>query len=199
MKKRLALIGIHTIGELAKSSIHAIHKEFGINGVMLRKFARGEDTSIISMGKERRIEKSFNHHHTLTDPIYKIEDVTNEIRRIGEYLCRKMRYKNLAGKHFFLTLKFDDLGFVSEDVKISYPTNDERDIFEAAMFMYRRLPEPNVSRKVRMFGMTVFDLNPVTGYNLDLFSKQPLIPYKEIDYLKEKYGERNIRIGLNRS
>lgn len=199
IEKRLALIGIHTIGELAKSSIHAIHKEFGINGVMLRKFARGEDTSIISMGKERRIEKSFNHHHTLTDPIYKIEDVTNEIRRIGEYLCRKMRYKNLAGKHFFLTLKFDDLGFVSEDVKISYPTNDERDIFEAAMFMYRRLPEPNVSRKVRMFGMTVFDLNPVTGYNLDLFSKQPLIPYKEIDYLKEKYGERNIRIGLNRS
>lgn len=109
IEKRLALIGIHTIGELAKSSIHAVHKEFGINGVMLRKFARGEDTSIISMGKEKRIEKSFNHHHTLTDPIYKIEDVTNEIRRIGEYLCRKMRYKNLAGRHFFLTLRFDDL------------------------------------------------------------------------------------------
>lgn len=84
-------------------------------------------------------------------------------------------------------------------MKISYPTNDERDIFEAAMFMYKRLPEPDISRKVRMFGMTVFDLNPVTGYNLDLFSKQPLIPYKEIDYLKEKYGERIIRIGLNRS
>jgi DNA polymerase IV len=198
IEKRLAMLGIFTIGDLANSNFHAVHKEFGINGVILRKIARGEDTSIIASGKQQRAEKSFNHHHTLTEPIYKIEDVTNEIRRIGEYMCRKMRFKNLTGKHLFLTLRFDDLGFVTEDIKLFNPTNDERDIFEAAMYLYKRFPEPGPFHKVRMFGMTVFDLHLVTGYNLDLFRKQPILPYKEIDYLKEKYGENIIRVGLNR-
>lgn len=198
IEKRLAMLGIFTIGDLANCNFHAVHKEFGINGVILRKIARGEDTRIIATGKQKRIEKSFNHHHTLTEPIYKSEDVTDEIRRIGEYMCRKMRFKNLAGKHLFLTLRFDDLGFISEDIKLFSPTNDERDIFEAAMYLYKRFPEPEPFHKVRMFGMTIFDLHPITGYNLDLFRKQPILPYKELDYLKEKYGENIIRVGLTR-
>ena len=198
IERRLASIGIFTIGDLANCNFHAVHKELGINGVILRKIARGEDTSVITAGKPKRVEKSFNHHHTLTEPIYKNEDITNEIRRIGEYMCRKMRYKNLAGKHLFLTLRYDDLSFVSEDIKLFSPTNDERDIFEAAMYLYKKFPEPDAFHRVRMFGMTIFHLNPVTGYNLDLFRQQPILPYKEIDHLKEKYGENIIRVGLNR-
>ena len=66
------------------------------------------------------------------------------------------------------------------------------------MHLYKRFPEPEPFHKVRMFGMTIFDLHPVTGYNLDLFRKQPILPYKELDYLKEKYGENIIRVGLTR-
>jgi nucleotidyltransferase/DNA polymerase involved in DNA repair len=188
-------MGIYTIGELAESSIHAIHKEFGINGVILRKLARGEDTSLASSQKQQ--EKSFNHHHTLTDPIYEQAEVEDEIRRMVEYISRKLRFKNLATRYFILTIRYDDLGFVSEKIRLSFYTNDERELFGVAMYLYEKLPKPCVTRKARMFGVTVFALHRDEGQNLDLFRKYLRFPFREMDYLKEKYGERIIRIGLN--
>ena len=196
IERRLNYMGIFTIGELANSSINAVHKEFGINGVILRKLARGEDTSMISTAKSRQ-EKSFNHHHTLTDPVCEPHEVEEEIRRMVEYISRKLRYKNLVTRYFVLTIRYDDLGFVSEKIRLSCYTNDERDLFAAAMYLYKKLPEPCISRKARMFGVTVFDLQRDIGINLDLFKKYLRFPFKEMDYLKEKYGERIVRIGLN--
>jgi len=48
-----------------------------------------------------------------------------------------------------------------------------------------------------MFGVTVFSLHQDSGPNLDLFKKYLRFPFREMDYLKEKYGERIIRIGLD--
>lgn len=196
MEKRLNWLGIYTIGQLANSSMYTMHKEFGINGVMLRKLARGEDTSAISTLKSRQ-EQSFNHHHTLTNAIYKPEEVENEIRRMVEYISRKLRFKNLVTRYFILTIRYDDLGFVSEKIRFSYFTNDERDLFNTAMYLYKKLPVPAPERKARMFGVTVFDLHQDMGINLDLFKKHLRFPFREMDFLKEKYGERIIRIGLN--
>jgi len=196
IERRLNYMGIFTMGDLANSSIYAVHKEFGVNGVILRKLARGEDTSMVSGAKARQ-EKSFNHHHTLTDPVYEPHEVESEIRRMVEYISRKLRCKDLVTRYFVLTIRYDDLGFVSETLRLSYYTNDERELFGAAMYLYKKLPEPCKSRKARMFGVTVFDLHKNMGINLDLFKKYLGFPFKEMDYLKEKYGERIIRIGLN--
>ena len=88
IERRLAYMGINTIGELANCNLNAIHKEFGINGVILRKLPHGEDTSIIQ--KERKPkERSFNHAHTLSDAIYKPDQIYNEIKRLSEYMGRK--------------------------------------------------------------------------------------------------------------
>lgn len=196
IEPRLNRMGIFTIGDLAKSGIIAVHKEFGINGVILRKLARGEDTSMISTAKSRQ-EKSFNHHHTLTDPVYNPAEVETEIKRMVEYISRKMRYKDLVTRYFILTIRYDDLGFVSEKIRLLHYTNDERELFSTAMYLYRKLPKPCPDRKARMFGVTVFDLRQDMGINLDLFRRYLRFPFKEMDLLKEKYGERIIRIGMN--
>ena len=196
IERRLALMGIFTIGQLANADFHAIHKEFGINGVMLKKIAGGEDTSGIST-MPQRIEKSFNHNHTLSEPIFKESEIHSEIRRMTEYVCRRMRSKDLITDHAALTIRFDDLGFVGDKVRLHHPTNDELDIFNAALYIYNHLPTPDERRKLRMCGITVFDLYKVDGYNLDMFNGNYRIPYKQIDHLKEKYGERIVRVGLN--
>ncbi len=198
IERRLAYMGINTIGELANSDFNAIHKEFGINGIILRKLARGEDTSIIRKERKPRT-KSFNHSHTLTDAIYQPDEIYKEIRRLSEYMGRKVRAHNLATRHIILTARFDDLKWFSGEMKLQNPTQDDRDIYHAAIHLYKKLPEPDVSHKVRTFALTVFDLHPAGYFNLDLFKKTLLIPYKVIDMLKEKYGENIIRIGLGRA
>lgn len=193
---RMRLLGIQTIGELANSNFHAIHKEFGINGVILRKIARGEDTSGIFIKKER-LEKSFNHAHTLTDSIYKQSDIDNEIKRMVEYVCRRMRAKDFIATQLGFFIRYDDLGSLGESVKMKPPTNDERDLMFYCKAIYSKFPKPSEYRKARQFGITAFDLRRVTGYNLDLFKKFQNLPFKQVDYLKEKWGERIIRVGLD--
>jgi len=196
VERRMHLLGIFNIGDLANSNFHAVHKEFGINGVILRKIARGEDTSGIYVKKER-LEKSFNHAHTLSEAIYKQPDIENEIRRMVEYVCRKMRAKNFIATQLGFFIRYDYLGSLGDSVKLRPPSNDERDLYFYCKAIYNTFQKPTESRKARQFGITTFDLHQVSGYNLDLFKKFQNLPYKEIDFLKEKWGERIIRVGLN--
>lgn len=192
---RLYTLGIRTIGELATANERLMKKEFGINGVIFRKLARGEDTSEI-VRKEKK-EKSLNHYHTLTDPIYKPEDVRKEIRRIGEYICRKLRSKNLTAGYMHLSIRFENLTYASHMVKLPAYTNDDREIFNSAITIYGKLHKPCEEMKARQFGMGVYDLHTDTKEcNLNLFEKKVFLPYYELDKIKSKYGEGIIRVGI---
>ena len=198
MEIRLNALGIRTIGELAKSSIHTIHKEFGINGVVLRKFARGEDTSGISAPAER-VEKSFNHNHTLSDSIYEEPKAIDEIKRMTEYVCRRMRAKDLITDHIALSVRYEDLGYKGGKLRLRQPTNSQREIFHKAVDIYKTLPQPDNYHKIRTFGVSVFQLYRVDAYNLNFFHRDNLIPFKQMDYLKDKYGENILRLGIDNS
>jgi DNA polymerase-4 len=195
IEKRLNRMGLFTIGDVANSSIHEMHKEFGINGVILRKLARGEDTSVTTQQDEHQ-QKCINHNHTLIDPIYTNHEIENEIRRMIEYISRKLRFKELVTRYFILTIRYDDLGYMSEKIRLMSYTNDERELFHTAMHLYKKFPEPDIHRKARMFGVSVFDLRRDQGITLDLFRKWLKFPFREMDRLKERYGEKIIRIGM---
>lgn len=192
---RLLMLGIRTIRDLAGSSERMLRQEFGVNGLVFRKLARGEDTSEI-FRKERK-EKSLNHYHTLSEPIYKSADVRTEIRRIGEYICRKLRSKNLVAGFMHLSVRFENLRYTSDLVKLTSYTNDDREIFNTALSVYRRLHKPTKEMKGRQFGMGVYDLHTdLKEKNLNLFESEPELPYRALDRLKSKYGEGVIRVGI---
>jgi len=194
-ERRLAVLGINTIGELAASSERLVKKEFGINGIIFRRLARGEDTSEI-IRKEKK-EKSLNHYHTLSKPIYKTEDVKKEIRRIGEYLCRKLRSKNLTAGFMHLSIRFDDLTYTSNVIKLTNHTNDDREAFNFAWGIYKKLRKPSLSLQARQFGMGVYDLHCDTHEsNLNLFENKISLPYNALDKIKSRYGEEIIRVGI---
>jgi DNA polymerase-4 len=199
MELRFNALGIRTIGELAGTSIHKVHKEFGINGVILRKIARGEDTSGITEYGGERVEKSFSHNHTLSDSIYDEPRAVDEIRRMSEYICRRMRTKDLITDHVGLSVRYEHLGYQGGKVKLWQPTNSEKEIFQRAVDIYKTLPQPHAGCKIRTFGISVFQLHKVTGYNLNFFNRDHLIPYKQMDFLKDKHGENIIRLGLDNS
>ncbi len=192
---RLCTLGIKTIGELAKSNERLLKKEFGINGVIFRKLARGEDTSEII--RKEKPEKSLNHNHTLSQPIYKQEDIRKEIRRMGEYICRKLRSKNLVAGCMHLSIRFEDLTYSSAVVKLPQFTNDDREIFNFAAGIYGNLRKPRETLMARQFGIGVYDLHTDTHENnLSLFERKIFLPYSALDKIKTKYGEKIIRVGI---
>jgi DNA polymerase-4 len=195
IERRLNVMNIITIGDLANTRPGILKKEFGVNGLVLRRLARGEDTSEIF--RRNMHEKCLNHNHTLSQTVYKPEDVRKEIRRMGEYICRKLRTKELVAGALFLTLRYWDLRYAGDDIKLKTFTNDDRDIYEAALSILPRFPVPSKERQVRMFGIGVFNLHTDNkSKNLELFNQKIVLPYTSLDKLKYKYGENIIRVGI---
>jgi len=192
---RMAALGVNTIGDLSESSQALMRKEFGVNGIIFRKLARGEDTSEII--RKTKKEKSLNHYHTMSEPVYRHEDVKKEIRRIGEYITRKLRAKELVAGYMHLSVRFENLKYDSDIVRLTSYTNDDREIFDTAMKVYKTLFKPTVQLKARQFGMGVYDLhNDLKETNLNLFENTVLLPYTALDKIKSKYGEGMIRVGI---
>jgi len=195
IKFRLNIMNIFTIGDLANAYTPAIRKEFGINGIVYYKMARGEDTCEIF--HKTKHEKSLMHQHSMDNEIFEPEDVLNEIRRVGEYLCRKMRMKKLTTGNIALFLRYDTLEYAASDGRLAQQTNDDSEVFETAKKLFRRMPHPTQFKKARAFAMAAFDLHmDQESKNLGLFEKNINFPYSALDKIKNRFGENIIRVGL---
>lgn len=194
--RRMLAMGIVTIGDLANSNPVRIRKEFGINGIVLRKCARGEDTSGIYVKTEK--EKCLGHNHTVLNPVTNDKDAEREIRYLAEYICRKMRSKELVTSIMHFSIRYDDLNYRGGEHRFESFTNEDDKIYEAAKRIFYTLPQPSQFRRIRTFGIFVFDLHTDTyERNLHLFEKEKNIPYYALDKLKSRYGEKIIRLGIN--
>jgi DNA polymerase-4 len=194
--RRMLAMGIVTIADLANSNEVRMRKEFGINGVVFRRCARGEDTSGIFVKPEK--EKCLGHNHTVMEPVTNSTDAEREIRYISEYICRKMRNKKLLTSVLHFSIRYDTLKYTGGEHRFPEYTNNDNDIYEAAKRIFYTLPQPSEYHRIRTFGVFVFDLHTDTNErHLNLFQPEVKIPYYELDKLKARYGEKIIRIGIN--
>ncbi|MCX7832597.1 MAG: DNA polymerase IV [Ignavibacteria bacterium] len=195
--RRLSVYNIFTIGDLANTPAHILHHEFGINGIVYRKLARGEDTSEIFHKQEH--EKAISHQHTLSNPIYKSDEVKQEIRRICEYIGRKLRDKNLVTGYLVFVIRYENLKYAAEDLKLKVYTNDDRELFSAVIQIYKKLPAPRSNVRARLFGLIASNLlTDSRCENFNLFNNKVSVPYYTLDEIKYKYGEKIIRVGISR-
>lgn len=197
MYRRLLGMNIISLGDLAKHNTSRIRKEFGINGWVLQKCAQGLDTSDIFV-KPKDSEKMIGHGHTRQTDIYKDEEVKEEVRNMCEYVARKLRHKNRVTGRITLYFRFNDLSGAGKEYKLNSYTNDDDEIYSAALEIYNMLKyKITFYTMVRMVGIECTDLHQDTGHrNYNLFTKEKNLPMKQLDFLKMKYGEKIIRLGL---
>lgn len=195
--RRMLAMGIITLGDLANFSTFRLRKEFGINGIVFQKCARGEDTSDIFVKSKK--EQMIGHHHTGLEPICDENLIKKEIRKMAEFVGRKLRFKNLVTGFIYLSIRFENLTYTGGEYKLSSYTNDDEEIHLAALEIYRKMKyKPFEYLKLRMCGLNACDLHEDTGErNLNIFKAEKNLPFKELDFLKMKYGEKIIRLGLN--
>lgn len=198
MYRRMLGMNIITLGDLAKHNSHRIRKEFGINGIVLQKCAQGLDTSGIFV-KPESSEKMIGHHNTLHAPIFEKEEINKEVRSMCEYAARKLRFKNLVTGRIHLYIRFENLTYTGGEYKLSFYTNDDEDIYSAALEILKNLRyKPTEILKLRMSGIDCTDLHKDTGErNFHIFKQEKNLPFNALDALKMKYGEKIIRLGLS--
>lgn len=198
----LKRIGIRTIGELAASDTSFLVHKFGKIGLMLSKYARGDDDDPVTVGREDDV-KSIGNGYT-----FKHDLVGREQCKMGiEYLCeevgRRLRKRGMKCSTVCITIKDENLISIQRQSPQSPPTDIGREIANTAYsILCSNWPE---HKPVRMLNVTANGLmtTEASSAQLDFFESENVRRNKihdfekTVDIIRQKYGSDSIVHGYN--
>jgi DNA polymerase-4 len=150
---RLDMLGIHTIGDLAKTDPALLVENFGKSfGAWMYEAAHGRDERAVVTYSE---PKSISRETTFENDLHAVRDRA-QLSGIFTELCLKLagdlQRKGYAGKTIGLKLRFDNFKTVTRDQTIEAPTQDPALIRRAAGECLKRVP---LDRRIRLLGVRV--------------------------------------------
>ena len=150
---RLETLGIHTIGDLAKTEPALLVENFGRGfGAWMHDASHGRDERAVVTYSE---PKSISRETTFENDLHPVGDRA-QLSGIFTDLCVKLagdlQRKGYAGKTIGLKLRFDNFKTVTRDQTIEAPTQDAALIRRAAGECLKRIP---LDRRIRLLGVRV--------------------------------------------
>jgi len=191
-RKKLAVLGVETIGDLARYSRENLKRMFGIIGPMIADAANGIDSSPILTDEEQPETKSVGNSYTLAADTRDVRKVLTVLLGLCSKVGRRMRQGPHAGRTVTLVVRFASYRTVVRARTVEAPINLDRDIFESACNLLNELWDRR--QYVRLLGVSVSNLvHGDTPRQLSLFHhdyrKQYRQALKSVDQLRDQYGE----------
>ena len=154
---RLDALGIHTVGELARTEPALLVGQFGNSyGAWMHDAAHGRDERVVVTFSE---PKSISRETTFENDLHPVRDRA-ELSRIFTDLCERVAgdllRKGYVGKTIGLKLRYDNFKTVTRDSTLEIPTRDAITIRRAAGACLKRVP---LDRRIRLLGVRVGTLS----------------------------------------
>ena len=158
---RLASLGIHTIGDLARADRAWLVAHFGRSqGQWLHEAAHGIDdrpvvtySEPVSMSRETTFDRDL---HARRDR----PELTRIFTELAEQVARDLQRKGYEGRTIGIKLRFDDFRIVTRDMTIDHHTNDAATIRLAAGLCLKRV---DLTRRLRLLGVRAGSLRKAGG------------------------------------
>lgn len=156
-------LGVTTIGQLAHADLAWLIEHFGRNyGAWLHDAAHGRDQRDVVTDSE---PKSISRETTFERDLSVRRDRA-ELSEVFTDLCVRLagdlQRKRYAGRTIGVKLRFDNFETVTRDQTIPEPTQDAHTIRRAAGECLKRIA---LERRIRLLGVRIGSLSPVTGAN----------------------------------
>ncbi len=164
--KRLAAMGIATIGQLRQWPVETLEAELGQSGRDLHALANGIDTSEVVSDEE---EKSISHEVTFATDIMSREELETELLEQSDKVATRLRKHGLIGRTVFLKLRYSDFTTVTRRITLEEPTCLSETIFTEAKTLLRERTEAG-RRPVRLIGVGMAGFNGKPGRQKSLFA-----------------------------
>jgi DNA polymerase-4 len=197
--QRLADLGIHTIGDIAKWPENELIRLFGENGRDLSRHAKGIDNRPIVTERET---KSISQEITFSVDVRDDKVLQKTIREQSARVASQLRKSELAGSTIKLKIRWPDFTTLTRQTTLGYRTDQEDEIAEAALELMKSVRKPN--QAVRLIGVGVSGLGqPIRQLGLWDTSEAVLRMDNEksrklqeaLDVMREKYGSDVIHKG----
>lgn len=189
---RLAELGIHTIGDIARWPEKELVSLFGENGRDLWRHANGIDNRPIATEYET---KSVSQETTFNVDIRDEKHLLKTLREQSHDVALQLRKNDLAGKTVKIKIRWPDFTTLTRQVTLPTLTDNEDEIYRAAVKLLNAVRKPD--QAVRLIGVGVSGIGaPVRQLSLwDVGSEKSRKLQEVMDELQAKYGKDVIRKG----
>ncbi len=151
--EKLAVMGIHTIGDIAAWPAADLARRFGQHGEDLARRAWGVDTRPIVT---ERAAKSISQETTFARDVTDRATLERTLREQAATIAAKLRRDDLTGTTVKLKIRWPDFTTPTRQLTLPQPTDEIEVIAEAATRLFAQLWPPG--QAVRLIGVGVSGL-----------------------------------------
>lgn len=182
---RLAAMGFHTIGDIARTDSRQLQHRLGKLGIHCYQLANAIDPREVSRG---RGAKSIGSERTLNEDISSRKEIQRYLRLAAERVSRRLRAKQYVARGVRVRLKTNQFQLLSRQCHLGRP-EDTADGFYAAAC--RLLDEFDHQHPYRLVGIAAFDLDwREHAQQADLFEDNSQRKLETtVDRLTERFGK----------
>ena len=198
--KKLAGIGVHTIGDLAAADPAALHMLLGKMGPMLHAYANGWDRSPVAEYAAREEAKSIGNMVTAPRDICTPRDAALVLWPLCESVAHRLRRHGLCAGSLSLYIRDVELEVHTRQCQLAPPTWLARELMEHARALLARHYKWKLP--IRTLGVSAGELIPADAVSLQLdlegtAEKRDKLERIEraMDGLKDRYGTAAVRRG----
>jgi len=199
-KKKLAQLGITTIGALARCDSAVLHSLLGKNGLTLKAYANGQDRTPVMSVDHHSVVKSIGNSTTPPHDLTTLDDARCIYYLLAESVAARLREGGFRARCISISARTTDLVTRSHQMTLPKPTNLTDELAQAAMALFmqrfaRTLPYRSVGLNCSMLTP---DDEPV---QLDFMGDETRRIHMEqlersIDGLRKRYGHQIVQRGV---
>lgn len=155
-KKKLASLGVYTIGDLANTPLMVLKSHFGKWGELLYSFANGYDSSPVKEYNELNDIKSIGNSTTSPKDLVNNRDVNIVMSVLCDSVARRMRENGVRGRTLSIYVRDCNLFSFTRQCTLDEYTNITGEITHAAMELFEH--SYDWSHNIRSVGVSMSDL-----------------------------------------
>ena len=192
--KKLNEHGIYKIKDLAEANEVILYSILGIQGLRLKKKARGEDRRKVEIKVER---KSIGNSKTFSKDLIEDREILFELNQIAKKVSQRAKNAGKVGNNISITIKFNDFKTITRSKKINSYINEEKTLAEEAIGLF--LDNYSFDKGIRLIGVSLNNI--ISSENikeqLDIFTdyenRRDIKLKKAILQLNKKYGKEVVK------
>ena len=186
----LKSFGLQTVGQLSRFPPEILRRRFGKWADLLIQSARGDGDDVVLLPKERPLEKSMGHEHTLSRGLKVGNELYAEMHKLCGKTARRLRAAQLAGRVVTIKLRYMSFVTLTHACTLNRHIQHELDIYPIALRLLHRVLDER--QEIRLIGVHLSDLVPVSRIRQqDLFVNRARADelMQTCDEVRDKYGE----------
>ncbi len=198
-KSRLSDLGLYTIGDVARASADLLQGALGKNGLMLLRFARGEDAAPVLCAEEADEIKSIGNSTTTPHDLKNEEAAKAVLYLLSDSVAARLRAHHFACGTVSVWMRDSELNSLIRQCRLSDVSDSGTDIAKAALRLLRENYPWDLP--LRSLGVCGCDLRSTQeDVQLPLWTaprkRKERSLDKALDGIRARWGHNVIRRGL---